>query len=552
MFISKFWTLLLALIIGVSLAVILLGRDVVNRERAENTTAILFKEMSKVDVALKLHARKRLDVLLSIAVDPEIRSMLYSASADPGKVVKIRDKLRGVLRKRNGELDKYKADMLMITDLSGDVICQVGKNERQHSYNLAGFPAVDAALRGYLRDDIWKIANEVFLIAARPIIEQGRYVGALIHGMELTDKLAGDMSPTMQLAFFAGNTMIAVGAPEDAEIKKAQGSHIAKPLDDVIQNENFKKQGYSDAQKIETSDVTFMAVYSRVRGEASENDVGFALVVPVIPMTSPAEFYEKAGTQDIEALPIVKLVLGIILIAALGWLWNYLEGQRPLTKLLVNIKALEKSDPKDQLNIYRFRRRIRKVATAINELIDYKIRSLLDSSEGSRKSINMILKNREEGRLSSASFKFVEPTSDEVPLPPPSAGLKEPSSKKKLIYPAQPVGKGSPPVSDAPKPPKPPTPPAGVPPIPKTAADEGLAQLSPEEEDRYFHEIYDEFIKLKKQLGEATEQLTFERFLVTLKKNRDTLMARYDCKRVKFQVYEKDRKASLKATPIKG
>ena len=64
MFISKFWTLLLALIIGVSLAVIQLGRDVVNRERAENTTAILYKEMSKVDVALKLHARKRLDVLL--------------------------------------------------------------------------------------------------------------------------------------------------------------------------------------------------------------------------------------------------------------------------------------------------------------------------------------------------------------------------------------------------------------------------------------------------------------------------------------------------------
>ena len=52
--------------------------------------------------------------------------------------------------------------------------------------------------------------------------------------------------------------------------------------------------------------------------------------------------------------------------------------------------------------------------------------------------------------------------------------------------------------------------------------------------------------------GEATEQLTFERFLVTLKKNRDTLMARYDCKRVKFQVYEKDGKASLKATPIKS
>jgi len=59
-----------------------------------------------------------------------------------------------------------------------------------------------------------------------------------------------------------------------------------------------------------------------------------------------------------------------------------------------------------------------------------------------------------------------------------------------------------------------------------------------------------EFLALKTKLGEPTAQLTFERFEVTLKKNRDALKARYGCKAVKFQVYEKDGKASLKATPI--
>jgi hypothetical protein len=38
---------------------------------------------------------------------------------------------------------------------------------------------------------------------------------------------------------------------------------------------------------------------------------------------------------------------------------------------------------------------------------------------------------------------------------------------------------------------------------------------------------------------------------VTLKKNRDALMSRHGVKRVKFSVYVKEGKASLKATPVR-
>ena len=72
------------------------------------------------------------------------------------------------------------------------------------------------------------------------------------------------------------------------------------------------------------------------------------------------------------------------------------------------------------------------------------------------------------------------------------------------------------------------------------------------DEDAYFHEIFEEFLALKKELGESVEQLTFEKFQGTLIKNRDTLKARYGCASVRFQVYEKDSKASLKATPVKN
>ena len=63
--------------------------------------------------------------------------------------------------------------------------------------------------------------------------------------------------------------------------------------------------------------------------------------------------------------------------------------------------------------------------------------------------------------------------------------------------------------------------------------------------------VYEDFIRTKKQCGEATDGLTFEKFSHTLKKNRDALIARHGCKRVKFSVYVKEGRASLKATPVK-
>ncbi len=63
--------------------------------------------------------------------------------------------------------------------------------------------------------------------------------------------------------------------------------------------------------------------------------------------------------------------------------------------------------------------------------------------------------------------------------------------------------------------------------------------------------VYDDFIRTKRQCGEPTEGLNYERFSHTLKKNHDVLVARHACKKVKFTVYVKDGRASLKATPVK-
>jgi hypothetical protein len=71
------------------------------------------------------------------------------------------------------------------------------------------------------------------------------------------------------------------------------------------------------------------------------------------------------------------------------------------------------------------------------------------------------------------------------------------------------------------------------------------------DETAEWRRVYDDFLKLKKECGETTDGLNFEKFKSTLRKNRDQLLQRHGCKSVKFSVYMKEGKAALKANPIR-
>ena len=95
--------------------------------------------------------------------------------------------------------------------------------------------------------------------------------------------------------------------------------------------------------------------------------------------------------------------------------------------------------------------------------------------------------------------------------------------------------------------PKPPSPIMPPPPAPPSQPP----PPTPGSEDAHFKEVFDKFVETKKQCGEPTTGLTLERFAVKLRKNTTDLKARYKCRTVKFQVYVKNGKAALKATPVK-
>jgi hypothetical protein len=71
-------------------------------------------------------------------------------------------------------------------------------------------------------------------------------------------------------------------------------------------------------------------------------------------------------------------------------------------------------------------------------------------------------------------------------------------------------------------------------------------------EAAYYRQVYEDFFQLKRKCGESTDGLTYDKFSAKLRQNRDQLIAKYACRSVKFQVYVKDGKAALKATPVKS
>lgn len=71
------------------------------------------------------------------------------------------------------------------------------------------------------------------------------------------------------------------------------------------------------------------------------------------------------------------------------------------------------------------------------------------------------------------------------------------------------------------------------------------------DEESHFQETFRDFLATRQKCGEPNDGMTYDKFAAKLRKNKEQLVAKYNCRTVKFQVYVKDGKAALKATPVK-
>jgi hypothetical protein len=86
----------------------------------------------------------------------------------------------------------------------------------------------------------------------------------------------------------------------------------------------------------------------------------------------------------------------------------------------------------------------------------------------------------------------------------------------------------------------------------RTVVSDASSRIASQDSDTvYFREVFEDFLALKRKCGEKTDNLTFERFAAKLRNNRDALLSKHRCRTVRFQVYVKDGKAALKASPVR-
>ena len=140
-----------------------------------------------------------------------------------------------------------------------------------------------------------------------------------------------------------------------------------------------------------------------------------------------------------------------------------------------------------------------------------------------------------------------EPAPANVAERVPSAPSAQPEESTARDFFAPPAGT----TSYAPLPPEPPPAPSPAPSAAPAAQPAPAAWAAGDEDEEHWRAVYQDFQRVRAECGESRNGVSYERLREKLQKNRDQLVERYGCRTVRFQVYAKDGKAALKASPVR-
>jgi hypothetical protein len=634
MILSRVWYVLLGLAVAVAMYVVYIAVGQYDRQATRALKEGLASDSQTVEWALKIDARRRLDALLAGSVDSSLQQALVAANGTKdGKVPEAaKASAKKALATVNDAIPAdWRDDVLFAVDRDGQVVAALGFDQVQGNddFELGGYPAVNDALHGWLRDDVWLLGSKMYVVVARPVEYDAtqRPAGAIVGLKEVNQRFASDLAKRTRtaLAFYVAGSRVAggVGAEGfDEEKLDAVGADLAK-----IDDKTYGDGGRSEVRML-TDDLG--AMYARLPGDVWTQGGGFAVARSKTPLAGPLGFLANADDKDKANVPWGLLVGVVLLAGLLGIAMTVFEHTLPLRELLMQAERL-KVGGMDGLQVARFRGSYRLAAQALNQGME---RSIEKAGGVTRKPADLesiIGPVPAQPAMSAFSFPMADGGSSPV-MPPPSSPFVPPP------VPTQPMAQGPsvarhtpvmgtglagfpppaaspgpppaqrppPPVQGRPAPPppaphaappppaattpaappptsaprsppalggpgqvaRPPAPPPAPPPEPPMSDEDDdattvgavpaelLAQATGEhrvvaDDTAQWLAVYEDFIRTKKQCGEATDGLTYEKFSHTLKKNRDALIQRHGCKRVKFSVYVKEGRASLKATPVK-
>ena len=603
---SRLWYLVLALAVGGALAGAFLNKSAASREVDFQLEEQLRRDRIEAELWMRLDARLRLDALASIAVEPEVRQTLRSSSGRIGTPkAAVRRRLSQKLNVLNAKLEEGKGDMVFAVDAEGEVVATLDKSA-VGSERLDKMPLVRDALRGFMRDDVWVYNGEVFRMAARPVFDGGRYVGAVVHAMAVGDDLArrlGSKLPNASVVFFFRDRLIGAhvggaAAPSSADLKSGLAQALA-----------------GDAGvTVEIGERT-RAIASPIRGEAAHAQVGY-IIGRKGSAVGLGGLFANTFKEDVASLPWLAVIGIPLLLLLLGLFLLYLEHDKAVGILRKASEGLAENQlsslPEGEL-----RRHYRKIAENFNVALragvgfkedreqrasvdlDHVLSTTRDSADSAyfgfgeeaptAKQVSLDSEPENEPVAASPHMTPIKAAEPGVPTAPPQGTptarpkgaatarpQRSPSSRPKRApssWPARAPSSRQPVAATVrhseehftPAPDDPPTRPNAmlddydgfdhpeentqVKHVPQSLIEASAPGVQGEE--THFREVFDQFLATQKECGAPVNGLTFDKFVRKLHAAREQVMKRHNAGSVRFTVYVKEGRAALKASPVK-
>ncbi len=560
MILSRFWYLVLAILLGVAAFTLGLAAQMYNRAGDRAMRESLAADSSAVTWYLKDDARNRSSALIKIALSRELAAQLAKVTAEAKPNRESREASRVALRKLEADVPaELKFDSLWAVDGNGRVIAAVGI-EHSEDWDLGGYPVVADALHGWNRDDCWIWKGRIYRVVARPIEVEanGEPVGAIVGVKIVDDKFAQAVSKRTGTAvgFYADGARVASWGPEGFD--KANLDQITQDLKLLDENKDYQEKGRSEARVIGAH---LGVVYARLPGEAWDLGAGFAVGRLAVSVDSPLDFLNRADDLDKKAVPTWLVGVAILGLAAVGIFFSFLEHSKPLGTFGREAIRLAKGEV-DMLAPSKFSGAYKKVASDINDGID-KIAAKggaprraadLEQVLGPIPAAPAMSAFAVPGPGETSSTSISMSNANVLGAKPPKALPK--AKPRPGMSASQDGAMASEIDEEAPAPPAPHSVRKPPPPLPKgnTEPEPDAAAVADdageEDEATEWQKVYEEFLAIKQQCGEPTTGMTFDKFKSTLQRNKDALVSRHGVTRVKFTVYVKDGKAALKASPV--
>jgi hypothetical protein len=511
MLFSRVWYLVLGIIIGGTLFAITVAQRVSTRLQVQALDSAVVKDRKYIEAILKIESRDRLDLLLRATTDPLVsRTLAIASQPPPLKIEELSRTLGPHLETINNQFQWLKGDLFIALNKDGKEVTSIGLHKSQKiKCGLYGFPLVKIALQGYLKDDTWILNNNLYRMAARPVIYQGEIVGAIVHGIkfdrELAQRLKQGLETQAEIVFFFNNKVFASSFPQEniALISKIEAS-----LAEIFQPGKVLDPSVQRFIQI-TKD--HRGLFSLIKGQAAFNFAGYGIIFRLPLLESDWGLLLKATQKDlkIESPLLWQILFIIIFVSALGILLNYWECSRPLNRLVRSIEKLAKEEI-EQIPPSGFRRGYLKIIKRVNEIVQRR-------------------KEKEIPR---------EPKVPSEEIAPQVPEIKEAIPKEEQRVEPEPITTEELKEKE----------------VPLAAKEEISAEATKvkeqEELETYIKEVYEEFIKVREECRDSSPLPSYEKFERTLKKNREALMARFDCEEVQFKVHIREGKAIIKAVPV--